>query len=561
MSADSWITSGLWSLRSILQGTDAERPADKPRFPNDHPLHIALRTYVLALSLSLGPALVPFLKPQPSRKSSATLLAILSKELGPTGFAFAMTTAVGGGAALDYAWRHAEHSVQDKSDPHKVLHLRLQKLLRFFNLQPSQRTFLSNAISSLFAIALLQSRRRVSPILPITSQTKPEATGVSPTLDLTLLLFVRSIDTLVQRVLHHEFDIRPSRMSNEGPDELGRVNILKVARLTTRIDAFVFWAASARIMWCFFYQPERLPRSYVLWIRSLASIDQRLTDILRAIAEGNWSYERGSTTHKDVLASLAKDLGYPASWADPEIIPAFGGRAVNDVWRKLKIKGRSNVGGVPCEIVHGNIGNGLVGGSCLGNAGVRGIYGFLQALAIYTPVHLFPVLFTRPQALLTKQLFKTIASLCQSSLFLSTFISSIWYTICLTRTVVLARIFPNVSHDFWDGPYGCIMAGCLACGSSIWIENGRRRGEMALYVLPRALRASLSAEWLRNGSASVIIVERLTYAFSLATIMSAASHRPETLRGLTRWAVAFVLKGPEAGVWSRKGSKSPSPQS
>lgn len=46
------------------------------------------------------------------------------------------------------------------------------------------------------------------------------------------------------------------------------------------------------------------------------------------------------------------------------------------------------------------------------------------------------------------------------------------------------------------------------CGGSIWIEKGKRRGEIALYVLPRALRSLLKKSWVRNGSKSFKIIER-----------------------------------------------------
>ena len=49
------------------------------------------------------------------------------------------------------------------------------------------------------------------------------------------------------------------------------------------------------------------------------------------------------------------------------------------------------------------------------------------------------------------------------------------------------------------------------CGSSIWIEDGRRRGEMALYVLPRALRACLPNTWVKGGNRGVKVVERYDY--------------------------------------------------
>jgi hypothetical protein len=78
---------------------------------------------------------------------------------------------------------------------------------------------------------------------------------------------------------------------------------------------------------------------------------------------------------------------------------------------------------------------------------------------------------------------------------------------------VLAKLFPFITHDFWDGPFGCIMAGCLMCGSSIWIEDGRRRGEMALYVLPRALRTCLPNAWVKSGNRFIRMVERYDLFF------------------------------------------------
>jgi hypothetical protein len=93
---------------------------------------------------------------------------------------------------------------------------------------------------------------------------------------------------------------------------------------------------------------------------------------------------------------------------------------------------------------------------------------------------------------------------------LSTFVGSIWMAVCLVRTLAIARIFPNISHDIYDGPYGCVMAGCLVCGSSIFIEEPKRRSEMALYVLPRALRSCLPEVWMRRHGHSAKIIERFT---------------------------------------------------
>jgi hypothetical protein len=126
-------------------------------------------------------------------------------------------------------------------------------------------------------------------------------------------------------------------------------------------------------------------------------------------------------------------------------------------------------------------------------------------------VHFLPIFLTRPSSILRlhRVVLPTVLHACRSATFLSTFVSSCWYGVCLTRSIFLARLFPWISHDIWDGPYGSMMAGSLLCGSSIWIENGRRRGEMALYVLPRAIRSLLPYKWMKHGNSSIKLIERL----------------------------------------------------
>lgn len=183
-------------------------------------------------------------------------------------------------------------------------------------------------------------------------------------------------------------------------------------------------------------------------------------------------------------------------------------------------------------------------------------------------VHVLPILIRRPRKLLNFQsILETLLGILRSASFLSAFVSSFWATVCFTRTLVVARALPEISHDFYDGPFGCVLAGCMVCGSSIWIESGRRRGEMALYVLPRAIRACLPDRWLRSGRRNVYVIEQLVFSCasieqwrlkhhvstpriifttSLATLLTAAVHHPETLRGLSRWTLDFVLQGPNA---------------
>lgn len=48
---------------------------------------------------------------------------------------------------------------------------------------------------------------------------------------------------------------------------------------------------------------------------------------------------------------------------------------------------------------------------------------------------------------------------------------------------------------------------------------------------------------------------RLVFVLSLVTLLTAASHRTDSLRGLSRWTLAFIMKGPRADFWRRKSRK------
>jgi hypothetical protein len=249
-----------------------------PTLPDDpsHPAQIALRTYALALSLSFGPALIPFVASIASvRKSPKTSLdafkRVVRKELGYDGFAFSMTTAVAGAAALRHLWNSALGPDEDgnKADGGGIqtggqqgdvgLSERLVNWIRSLDLSPAQITFISNLISSSVAVILLQKGAA-------RGRTKKVDSGrVSPTLDLTLLLFVRALDSAVQSLIlrttqplsvplskRSEFTtntrngVEPHLVQEKlQREEAKRVNE-ETQRMTVRVDALLFWLCSSR---------------------------------------------------------------------------------------------------------------------------------------------------------------------------------------------------------------------------------------------------------------------------------------------------------------------------
>lgn len=130
-----------------------------------------------------------------------------------------------------------------------------------------------------------------------------------------------------------------------------------------------------------------MPRSYVKWIGTLADVDAPIIQTLQYIREGAWSYRTGSPEHGHILQKSTQKLGFPASWSDPSVLPAYGGFISNAVWKSIGVQSRPGVGGLPCEIVHGNTGVSLgLQQSCAANTGLRALKAFLEALVIYLPV-------------------------------------------------------------------------------------------------------------------------------------------------------------------------------
>ncbi|KAJ7630946.1 hypothetical protein FB45DRAFT_552499 [Roridomyces roridus] len=507
-----------------------------------HPFQVIARTYSLSLFLSLGPSLIPLV----AKKSSKNALKrVLAREFGLTGFAFSITLAVGGGSVLRDLWRRLDDTLDlEAADTRATGTLKRWSAC----ISSPYKTFLSHVLSSTAGLLLLQAGRRKR-------QSRSSRPSTSQTLDLTLLFVVRALDAAVQ-----SFVARNSGSSRRDSDAALSLNRPRTAaerkrvRMRSQIDSLFFWACCARIMWCFFYEPQRLPKSYVKWINTLARVDPRLLEALRAIRSQKWSYRTGSPTHQNLLTTYAQELGHPASWGDPTLLPAYGGAHADKIWKSLGVTTRPGVGGLPCQVVHGKVGSSLgLQHSCTANAGLRGSKALVEAIAIYLPVQFLPILLSRPSSLLDPgRVLEALVGALRSATFLSAFVASYWYSVCFTRTLFLAKLFPSISHDFWDGPLGGVLAGSLLCGSSIWIENGRRRGEMALYVLPRAVRSLLPNSWVRTNSLYAVMGERIAFVLSLSALLTAANHHPHILRGLSRWGIRFVVNGPDVVFWRRQ---------
>ena len=276
----------------------------------------------MALFLSLGPELLPFITSVVALAKAGKdvgrvrvgkivtgLGRLLRRELGPFGFAFAITTAVAGGSFLRNAFENMEKPADlfiQNGDANVGAAGRgsnsalrdVQYTLRRYwgSLSDVQQTFLFNALASTTAILLLQWKivlRRPAgvPELPLTLPVDdiPRRKGISPTLNLTLILLVRALDSVVHGALQDKLlqklkgkGREVTHRSTEVEEAISRDSVHAknwIHKWTSNLDSLVFCVCSAR---CVIRPLRMVVNAHCLYLGSsgVSFINQKCVSLL-----------------------------------------------------------------------------------------------------------------------------------------------------------------------------------------------------------------------------------------------------------------------------------------
>jgi hypothetical protein len=150
--------------------------------------------------------------------------------------------------------------------------------------------------------------------------------------------------------------------------------------------------------------------------------------------------------------------------------------------------------------------------------------GFVFAMSIYLPVNVVLQLLNHASS--KTGMVRAVKNSSRSSAFLATFILLNWYSVCLVRTRIGPLLFPNATPQQLDDTYGPGLAS-ITCGLSSLIEFPKRRGELALFVAPRALSVITP-----RGSGSIFAkLEVALFATTFAAIVTGVRNDPQSIRG------------------------------
>ncbi|KAI9486495.1 MAG: hypothetical protein EXX96DRAFT_534748 [Benjaminiella poitrasii] len=186
----------------------------------------------------------------------------------------------------------------------------------------------------------------------------------------------------------------------------------------------------------------------------------------------------------------------------------------------------TNTDPVACEIIHPWI------DSCHTTALDRFVTVFKSFLPVYGTLHFVPMLLLRAKHFQrdpVTMLSKTSIATLKSGAFMATFVTLYQYYICLHRQLLKTGWFGN-----WNSKYIYYAAGFLCSYPAIFLEDKKRRSELALYVLPKAIQSFYQIAYSHQWIIKVKHFEVLMTSFAMGIIMSFYQEEANVLSSFVR---------------------------
>ncbi|XP_052186467.1 uncharacterized protein LOC127797526 isoform X1 [Diospyros lotus] len=268
-------------------------------------------------------------------------------------------------------------------------------------------------------------------------------------------------------------------------------------------DALLFTLASAQVMYAFVMRPESLPKSYQDFIQKTGPVAGPVYRAVRDCCRGS----PVDVASLSAYLSSRKDSNFEKLEEFPSIIP--------------------------CSIIHPDT------NSCLAHNGNAASATFRKTFPLYFSLTFVPFVVLHLQKFMDAPIhtcWHAVKGAVRSTTFLSAFVGIFQAVICLHRKVA------SKDHKlvYW-------VAGGIS-GLSVLLEKKSRRGELALYVLPRAGDSLWYILVNRHLLPGIKNAEVALFCACMGGTMYYLEHEPDTmapfLRGLIRRFLASRISNP-----------------
>lgn len=124
---------------------------------------------------------------------------------------------------------------------------------------------------------------------------------------------------------------------------------------------------------------------------------------------------------------------------------------------------------------------------------------------------------------------KTTIATMKSGAFLATFVTLYQWQICTHRNLLKTGLFGN-----WNSKYIYYAAGFFCSYPAIFLEDKKRRSELALYVLPKALQSFYQIAYSHNWIFKIKHFEVYMTSIAMGIIMSFYQEEADVLSSFVK---------------------------
>ncbi|KAJ9477669.1 hypothetical protein PHBOTO_001240 [Pseudozyma hubeiensis] len=309
----------------------------------------------------------------------------------------------------------------------------------------------------------------------------------------------------------------------------------------------VFGLACGQIMWAWLEAPDSLPRGYRNWITRASQVAPRVTDVWRDMRHGDKAVDPDFALKWFPGGKIPEPISQsPLRY--PDVAPTslnrrgIKGKNVRKIveWMDRARKGDPGVV-VDCALVH----------PWETSHWRSPIDRFIEVtrwiLPVYLTLHFVPAIFLRPGKFLKDPAGATLRSLrgsVRSSSFLGVFVIIFQTLFCAQHSLYgyiqaserLRRVVPGWFSRMLVSSWIKWVTGFLTC-LSLFVDDSRRRAELAAYVLPKGMESAWSVLRKKSYVPFVPGGDLLLTSAGMSLVMGTYAQNPEHLSGLVRRVV------------------------
>ncbi|KDN52300.1 hypothetical protein K437DRAFT_254283 [Tilletiaria anomala UBC 951] len=309
-------------------------------------------------------------------------------------------------------------------------------------------------------------------------------------------------------------------------------------------SVLVFGLACGQIMFAWINAPESLPRSYVSWITRASQAGLQSTPVYRDLRDHNGTFDPSHIYKYFPDGKIPQPLStnplrYPPVAPTPTNVYGVTGKHVREFVKALDMQKLGEpIPHLPCSFMH------PWENSHFWSPFDRFIKVTRWILPVYMTLYFVPAIFLRtrsflkaPMRIILRSLFGSI----RSSSFLGVFVIIFQVIFCGAHQlydVIDANASLRANTPAWvkrmllhqGVPW---FAGFMTC-LSLFVDDARRRAELAAYVLPKGMESAWSIARQRSWVPFVPGGDLLLTSMGMSMVMGTYAQSPEQLSGLVR---------------------------